>query len=132
MQGRSKSFFRSPLLLITGKIKDMSNPTIQSEIETELQLAIQYNALNQEGKSRVCARRAAGSAILLWFKQKSIDQDGLTIYNALSHFKEMEEIPENVKEAASLLIQKVDENYRLPENIHLIEQAKTIIEFTKK
>ena len=110
----------------------MSNPTIQSEIETELQLAIQYNALNQEGKSRVCARRAAGLAILLWFKQKSIDQDGLTIYNALSHFKEMEEIPENVKQAASLLIQKVDENYRLPENTHLIEQAKTVIEFTKK
>ena len=53
----------------------MSNPTIQSEIETELQLAIQYNALNQEGKSRVCARRAAGLAILLCFEQKSIDQD---------------------------------------------------------
>lgn len=109
----------------------MSKPTIHPKIETELQLAIQYKVLNQEGKSRVCARRAAGLAILLWFKQKSIDQDGLTIYNALSHFKEMEEIPENVKEAASLLIQKVDENYRLPKNINLIEQAKTIVEFTK-
>lgn len=102
---------------------------ITNKIKLELEKAIMFSENGEHGKSRVCARKAAGLAFQNWLLLKVANQISLNPYEALVYAYGLQAVPNDVKVALEQLTKKVDENYQLPEEFDLIESAKKVIVF---
>lgn len=94
---------------------------MREQIEAELALARAARAGGNEGKARVCARRAAGLAI-----KECYGWPG----DALKRLKRLQVepgVPAAVREAAQRLTTKVDQNHKVPFDNDPIEDALLII-----
>jgi len=101
----------------------------QIQVQGELLLAKQSRKEGNEGRARVCARRAAGTAAQLFLdRHKKIVQAENT-FQSLKTLKSTEELPERVQLAVSRLIQRVNEDHQLPAEIDLIHEARLVIQF---
>jgi hypothetical protein len=106
------------------------NPGQQMRIEQELRLARSSREQGNEGRARVCARRAAGWAV------ESIYQDdqghGVSESNAyrwLLWLQEKGQCPLHIKQAAERLTTRVDQEFNLPFDEDPIEDAETIVDW---
>lgn len=97
------------------------------EILDELQAAYQARQEGNEGKARVCARRAAGWAITLHYE----DDPGTTLpvsaYRVLQWFQVQEATPEALKQAAARLTAQINEDHDLPHPQDPLEDARALI-----
>jgi len=96
-----------------------------------------YDELNQareahenglEGRSRVCARRAAGTALAVYYKD-SISQPGNSVMDYLQMAKGDHRLPEEIQHAAERLTHQVNADHHLPVGFDLIGDAEIIIRF---
>lgn len=108
----------------------MSNKQDTREtIEKEFQLAHVFFEQGQEGKGRVCARKAAGMAARRWLDIHNPNQTTrLSPFEALEKIQDINFADPKLHESLNHLIMKVDENYQLPANIHLLESARVVID----
>lgn len=100
----------------------------KEEIEKDLAQAYLFNEKGEFGKSRVCARKAAGKAARFWL---------LTNYPEISSspdpFQAIKLIQEKFDQKAPIslhirnLLLKVDKDFNLPEDINLLESTEFII-----
>ncbi len=91
------------------------------EAETELNMARTARVAGNEGKARVCARRAAGKAL------RSAGVSSGTPLVAIRFFLDSHHPPGDVEAACSHLLLTVNEEYRLADGIDLIADAEMIL-----
>jgi hypothetical protein len=102
----------------------MSVGGARATVEDEMDKARTWRAAGNEGRARVCARRAAGFALAA-----SAGVAGRpNVYEALRRAARAPALPEAVREAAARLTVCVTEAHRLPHPEDPLEDARLIIE----
>jgi hypothetical protein len=101
-----------------------------TDIEAELAQAQKARKARNEGRARVCARRAAALAIREWYRRRLGAGWGGDAMKQLQRLREDPLVPEEVRAAAQRLTTKVDFDHQLPFEDDPIEDTRRIIEFT--
>ena len=89
-------------------------------------MAADARAAQNEGKARVCARRAAGVAIREYLTRRGIEPPSTSAYDLLKFLDELNETPADLRQATVYLRLRVTEEFRLPVDVDLIAEAKKI------
>jgi hypothetical protein len=100
------------------------------QIERELAQAQRARAAGNEGRARVCARRAAGWAIRAWYQRRG---DARWRGDALTQLKRLqadEAAPQPIRAAAERLTATVDFDHALPFEADALEDACLILRQT--
>ena len=107
-------------------MKETAEPNyIWQEVETELISARAARAAGNEGKARVCARRAAGKAL------RTAGLSSGPPLAAIRLFLDSHKLPHDVQEACSHLLLTVNEEYRLADGIDLIADSEKIVSYVR-
>jgi len=93
--------------------------------EMELVNARLARSVGNEGKARVCARRAAGKALTA----AGISSDPPLA--AIRYFIQTHKLPDEIRNACSHLLQTVNEEFTSVNNIDLISDAEKILAFLR-
>ncbi len=105
----------------------MDGSTLQ--IQEELLLAKQSRKEGNEGRARVCARRAAGAAAQGYLLQAGFGDRAGNVLESLQTMKQVLILPERVEQAIDSLLLKVDQDHNLPLGVDLISEAETVIQY---
>ena len=105
----------------------MERPGLQ--IQEEILLAKQSRIEGNEGRARVCARRAAGAAAQGYLEKVGISDQAENAMESLRTMKNELKLPERVEEAIDWLLHRVDLDHNLPANVDLIYEAETVIQY---
>jgi len=105
----------------------MEGPILQ--IQEELLLAKQSRIEGNEGRARVCARRAAGAAAQRFLLNAGIADRPENALESLQTLRSEQSLPDRVTTAIDRLLQKVDLDYNLPADVDLIIEAETVIQY---
>ena len=99
------------------------------QVREELLLAKQSRLEGNEGRARVCARRAAGTAVKLYLKKTGFTIGSENALQSLDKLRSDPGLPTRVQSAINWLVQRVDQNNNLPEEIDLINEARIILDY---
>ncbi len=77
----------------------------------------------------MAARRAAGIALAEYNRLVQFTQETNNYYDLLQSFFRQPGVPENIQQAAQHLCQRVDEQYSLPDDFNLINDAEILVKF---
>ena len=94
--------------------------------EGEIQRALEARASGNEGKARVCARRAAGMVIGEYLNRHHIPFPA-SVIKRLETFRNLPGIPAQIQEVVGHLLEHVDQEYNLPASIDLIAETQWLI-----
>ena len=97
-------------------------------VDQELNLAENARAEGNEGKARVCARRAAGMIIGEYLSRQSLPIPGPSAFERLKFLRDMPEIEPKAREIAQHLLLRVNPDYTLPSDVDLIEETHSLSE----
>jgi HEPN domain-containing protein len=100
----------------------------QTQIEAELEKAEKARARGNEGQARVCARRAAGLAVREYLSRRGIRTLSTSAYDLLNLLKNEPKLSHDLKQIASHLTLRVTEEFKLPVDVDLIAEARTLSE----
>lgn len=100
----------------------------QTEIQAEFEKAAQARGRGNEGQARVCARRAAGIAVREYLTRRGIRPPSVSAYDLLNLIKEDAHLSPDLKLIADHLTVRVTEDFKLPVDADLVEEAKTFCE----
>lgn len=99
-------------------------------IQVELDRARQAQAEKNDGKARVCCRRAVGAAVRLWLKEQPEPPAwGQSAISQLRTLVDEPSIPATVRHAAARLSTTVDKEHNLPFENDPLEDAEIIIKY---
>ena len=96
------------------------------KIHSEFERANEARARGNEGQARVCARRAAGIAVREYFARRGEVIRTPSAYDLLNQLVNDESIPEELRQSASFLTLRVNEEFKLPLDVDLIAEAKRL------
>lgn len=100
--------------------------SLQKDIQSELDKAEQARARGKEGQARVCARRAAGIAARDYFARQGRSVRTPSAFDVLNLLVHESQLPEHMRQAAAYLILRVDEEFKLPAEVDLIDEARRL------
>ena len=100
----------------------------ETKIQLELDKAKQARAKRNEGQARVCARRAAGIAAREYFARQGKTFRSPSAYDLLNELVHEEGISSELRQSAKYLTLRVNEEFKLPVNVDLIEEARKLCE----
>ena len=101
---------------------------LQPVVENELRNAQAARDRGNEGQARVCARRAAGTAIRDYLQRRGRAVRSPSSFDLLRLISEDPTVPPALRDSASRLILRVDAEFRLPPEIDLIAEARKLCE----
>jgi hypothetical protein len=105
----------------------MDREELVEAIKREMETARESRAAGKEGRSRVCARRAAGLAIG-WYAQQTLGvRPYSSAYKLLSWFQAREGVPARLREAAGRLTVRVTPEGQLPHEQDPLRDAQRIV-----
>ena len=96
------------------------------DVRHELELARKARMAENEGRARVCARRAGGIAAREYLKLRGEPAPSASAYDLLKCLSEVGEAPQRARQAAVLLTMRVDEEFKLPAGVDLIAEARAL------
>lgn len=96
-------------------------------IARELEMALISRQQGNEGRARVCARRAAGAAAKEFLIRKGIVSYHLNAWDALN-FLAQEDFPVEIQPSLRILTMRLDENFSLPVEADVIQEAQKLCE----
>lgn len=99
---------------------------LQEQLEKEFQLAEQARANGNEGRARVCARRAAGIAIRDYLTRKGAPPPSLSAVDLLNLLKDNPLLSPDLKLIADHLTLHVTEEFKLPVDADLVAEARKL------
>jgi hypothetical protein len=99
------------------------------QLKTEFERAQQARVEKNEGKARVCARRAAGIAARAYLTRKGIQAPSMSAYDLLNLLRENLELPPELHLIAEHLTMRVDEEFGLPFDADLIAEARILCDW---
>lgn len=91
-----------------------------------MQHAEAARAAGNEGKARVCARRAAGAAAGAYLEQRGDDLRSPSAYDRLRRLCELPDASPTVRQAAENLLLRVTPEYTLPVEADLLADARRL------
>jgi hypothetical protein len=106
----------------------LNSAKITQEVRAELQSARDWRLGGNEGRARVCARRAAGMAIGLFYQVQTGEPASMNAYNLLRWFAAHASAGQMVKQAARRLTTRVTVDHNLPHSEDPLADAEIIIE----
>ena len=110
----------------------MTLSDLENEILMEFRRAQAAREVGNEGKARVCARRAAGMAVRRYLQERSIPVQGKSAFELLRAFGNLPDIEEKMREAAGHLTRRVDEAFQIPGEVDLVAEAEFLCEALHK
>jgi len=102
--------------------------TLPQEIEKELHAAREAELHGKRGRSRVCARRAAGLAVREYFKKIHHPESSSGLYHLLELFLEIPGIPSETRRLALDLTTRVSPDFDLPDGLDLVKESRSFSE----
>ncbi len=96
----------------------------QHRFAQELQAAKRARDRGNEGRARVCARRAVGVLLDAWFASQGISFDKPSAYDKIRFFLTLDTPEEQVRTAMQHFIMRVTPEYTLPVDADLVEEAQ--------
>ena len=100
--------------------------TWKTTLQKEFQMAETALKDENQGRMRVCARRAAGISIREHLIKRGIKPPSMSAYDLLKYLEEMDETPPDLRQASAYLRLRVNEDFRLPVDVDLVAEAKKI------
>jgi hypothetical protein len=97
------------------------------DIEAELENAERARLAGNEGRARVCARRAAGITARNFLARHSLRLRDRSAYTALQALAEFPGLAPDLRIAALHLVTRVTEEFTLPVDADLIADARKLI-----
>ena len=97
-----------------------------SNITHEFERAEKARSDGNEGQARVCARRAAGIAIREYLKRGGRSVRDPSAYELLKLIADLPETSPDARRAAIYLTLRVTEEFQLPVDVDLIEEARRL------
>jgi hypothetical protein len=94
----------------------------------ELESAERARLAGNEGRARVCARRAAGMAAQIFLTQHRVQTGVENFYNILLNLSQFPSLSPDLKTAVAHLTLRVDETFSLPPDVDLIADARYLCE----
>jgi hypothetical protein len=106
----------------------MKTDSIRCQIQAELDDAARSQQRGNQGRARVCARRAAGLAARQYLYKHNPAAPRPNAYRALLALKESPlPLPRDAEQAVERLTMRVNQAHELPPEINLIEEARILI-----
>ena len=105
----------------------MADKPSLAAVEAELKAARRARQEGNEGKARVCARRAAGWSVALRFRQQFGDATTNNAMVLLEWLQRQSAIPAEYRQAAQRLTIRINEDHALPHEKDPIEDAVLIV-----
>jgi hypothetical protein len=102
----------------------MDKPPFDKQFQRELETAITARASGNEGKARVCARRAAGVVLGEYFTRRGISPIKPSAYDRLRDIQSLGDVPSDVIQVVDHFLLRVDRSQQLPIPVDLIEDAR--------
>lgn len=96
----------------------------KSEYQKEISQAEVARSEGNEGKARVCARRAAGVVIGEYFRRHGIQGSGASAYDRLRILTELVDISPKIREVADHFILRINPDHTLPIDVDLIAETR--------
>jgi hypothetical protein len=96
-------------------------------IEAELEKAEGARLAGNEGRARVCARRAAGIAARDFLTRQGVRLRDMSAYAALQALAEFPGLTPDLRNTTSHLITRLTEAFTLPMDVDLIADARKLI-----
>ncbi|MBT3322298.1 MAG: hypothetical protein HN392_08425 [Anaerolineae bacterium] len=100
--------------------------TWKIKLKEEFAMAQDALNVNNQGKMRVCARRAAGISIREYLLKREITPPSISAYDLLKFLDEMDGTSPDLRLASAHLRLRVTEEFRLPLDVDLLAEAKKI------
>lgn len=101
---------------------------LRTKIDHELEHAKRSRESGNEGKARVCARRAAGYALEAYLLSTFDRNPSKNAYLNLKWFAERKTVPSNLRAAAKRLSTHVGKNHEIPFDEDPLDDARLLIE----
>jgi hypothetical protein len=101
--------------------------TISEDIDAELEKAELARRAGNEGRARVCARRAAGIAARAFLTRHRVRTRDKSAYAALQTLAEFPGLSPDLQMAAQHLTTRLTEAFTLPVEADLIADARKLI-----
>jgi hypothetical protein len=98
----------------------------RNRFQHEIKQAEAARAVGNEGRARVCSRRAAGVLVEEFFKRQRITLPSISAYDNLKYLTSLSDISPRARELTDNLLMKVEPNYSLPKDVDLIEDARLL------
>lgn len=95
----------------------------KEKLQKEFERGEQARARGNEGQARVCARRAAGIASREYYARRGQPVRMPSAYDLLQLLAEEPHLSPDLKQAASYLTIRVTEEFKLPVDVDLLEEA---------
>jgi hypothetical protein len=107
-----------------------SSKKIEELIKGELSQAHEARLKGNEGRARVCARRAAGWAVeSIYAGEEAVKVPEANAYRFLQWFTEQSNVPVQLREAASRLTTRVGRDFTLPFEQDPLCDAEMIVDW---
>ncbi|MBE0409240.1 MAG: hypothetical protein IBX69_05845 [Anaerolineales bacterium] len=90
----------------------------------ELEQAEAARKLRNEGKARVCARRAAGHIVYAYLRDRYGYSGSMNAYNNIQYLTSLSMVPLKIRKVALLFLMRVTTNHNLPIDVDLIKEAR--------
>ena len=103
-------------------------PDWKAKLELEFERAADARARGNEGQARVCARRAAGIAVREYYTRRGQSFRTPSAYDLLQLLAGEPDLNPDIKQAAAYLTLRVTEEFKLPVEVDLIEEAHKLSE----
>lgn len=100
-----------------------------TQLKIEFERARQARVEKNEGKARVCARRAAGIAARAYLTRKGIQVPNMSAYDLLNLLRENLELPPDKHLIAEHLTTRVDEGHGFPFDADLVAESRILCDW---
>ena len=100
------------------------SPEWKVRFRREMEVAQQARTQGNEGKARVCARRAAGIVATEYMKRRGITLPNMTAYDRIRFLRSWPDLPEGATEVIDHMTMRVNEQYELPVQVDLVAEAQ--------
>ena len=98
----------------------------EENLQKEFELAESARASGNEGRARVCARRAAGIAIREYYARRGYQVRTPSAYDLLQMLADEPQLSPTVKQTARHLTLRVNEEFELPVDVDLLDEARKL------
>jgi HEPN domain-containing protein len=98
----------------------------KEKLQKEFERAEAARARGNEGQARVCARRAAGIAIREYYVRRGYKVRTPSAYDLLQILADEPQLSPELRQAAEYLTLRVTEEFKLPVDVDLLEEARKL------
>lgn len=102
------------------------------EILQQLQAAERFRSEGNPGRSRVCARLAAGYAVQEFLSEQGVPNIPISTYQAMLAASRLTNLPEPLRGSLRNLTMRVNEDHQLPPGVDLVKEAARLIQGLEK